>query len=57
MVIGLDLPKGTKILDVSKIFKDAEILYDAYSNQDVKVVKGKAIVDSDYDIVLLELKK
>ncbi|MCB0447105.1 MAG: alpha-amylase, partial [Gelidibacter sp.] len=57
VVIGLDLPKGTKILDVSKIFKDAEILHDAYSNQDVKVVKGKAIVDSDYDIVLLELKK
>ncbi|MEZ4792542.1 MAG: alpha-amylase family glycosyl hydrolase [Gelidibacter sp.] len=57
VVIGLDLPKGTKILDVSKIFKDAEILHDAYSNQDIKVKDGKVTIDSEYDIVLLELKK
>jgi alpha-amylase len=57
VVIGLDLPKGIKNLDVSKIFKDAEILRDAYSNKDVKVINGKVSVDSEYDIVLLELKK
>ncbi len=54
VVVGLDLPKGIKTLDVSKIFKDGEMLHDAYSNQNVTVSKGKVILDSEFDIVLLE---
>ena len=54
VVVGLDLPKGKKVLDVSKFFKDENILHDAYSNQDVKVNKGKVFVNSEFDIVLLE---
>ena len=54
IVIGLDLPKGIKTLDVSKIFKDGEMLHDAYSNQNVTVSKGNAVIDSEFDIVLLE---
>ncbi len=54
VLIGLDLPFGEKNLDVSKLFKDGEILYDAYSNQKVKVNNGKAIIDSDFGVVLLE---
>lgn len=57
VVIGLDLAKGEKVLDVSKVFKEGDQLHDAYSNQDVKVVNGKASIDSGFDIVLLELKK
>lgn len=57
VVIGLDLSKGEKVLDVSKIFKEDENLHDAYSNQNIKVKNGKVIIDSEYDIVLLELKK
>lgn len=56
VVVGLDMSKGTKTLDVSKIFKDGEIIYDAYSNQDITVNNGKAILNSEYDIVLLEKK-
>jgi alpha-amylase len=56
VVIGLDLPVGSKTLDVSKIFKDGDNLHDAYSNQDVSVRDGKVILNSDFNIVLLELK-
>ncbi len=55
VAIALDLPKGMKRLDVSKLFKENEQLHDAYSNQDVKVINGKVTIDSDYTIVLLEI--
>ena len=56
VVVGLDLEKGSKTLDVSKVFKDGDVLHDAYSNQDVEVKKGRVKVNSDYNIVLLENK-
>ncbi|GAA3614717.1 alpha-amylase family glycosyl hydrolase [Flavivirga amylovorans] len=54
VVIGLDLPKGKKALDVSKIFKNNEKIFDAYSQQNVVVKNGKVIIDSEFSIVLLE---
>lgn len=57
VVIGLDLPKGSKTLDVSHFFNNDEMLHDAYSYQDVKVVNGKVTITSDFDIVLLEKKR
>ena len=57
VVVGLDMVKGNKVLDVSKVFKDGEQLHDAYSYQDVNVKDGKATIDSEFDIVLLEMKK
>lgn len=54
VVIGLNLKQGSKSLDVSNIFKEGEQLHDAYSNQDIKVVNGKAEVNSKFKIVLLE---
>jgi len=54
VVVGLDLRLGKKELDVSKIYKDGTIIYDAYSNQIVEVKNGKAIIESEYNIVLLE---
>jgi len=56
VVVGLDLPKGEKILDISKVFEDGDLLFDAYSNQTVKVKSGKVILESDFEIVLLEKK-
>lgn len=56
VVVGLSLNKGTKTLDVSKIFKNGETLHDAYSDQDIKVVDGKARINSEFSIVLLERK-
>ena len=57
VVIGLDLNKGEKQLDVSKIFKDGDVLFDAYSNQSIEVKNGIIVIDSTYDIVLLEKNK
>lgn len=54
VVVGLDLPKGKKVLDVSGIFKEGETLLDAYSNKNVSVKNGKVILESNYDMVLLE---
>ena len=56
VVVGLDLPIGLKTLDVSKVFKDGDVVHDAYSNQDISVKNGTVLIDSDYDIVLLEIK-
>ncbi len=56
VVVGLNLNKGTKTLDVSKIFKDGEVLRDAYSNQEINVKNGNAVVNSEFNIVLLERK-
>ena len=57
VVVGLDLPKGRKEITVGTIFKKGTTLRDAYSGKTAKVSKGKIIIDSDFDIVLLESKK
>jgi len=54
VVIGLDLPNGKKTLDVSDVFNNGDALFEAYSNQNVKVKGGKVSLDSEFDIVLLE---
>ena len=56
VVVGLNLGKGNKTLDVSKVFKNGEKLHDAYSGQNIEVKKGKAVVNSEFNIVLLERK-
>jgi len=54
IVVGLDLFKGIKILDVSKLFSDGDMVHDAYSNQSAEVKNGKVALDSEFNIVLLE---
>ena len=54
VVIGFDLPKDKKVLDVSEVFADGVKLHDAYSNKTVRVKKGTVVIDSEYNIVLLE---
>ncbi|MBJ7882161.1 alpha-amylase family glycosyl hydrolase [Gelidibacter salicanalis] len=56
VVVGLELPIGMKTLDVSGVFKEGAIVRDAYSKQESKVIDGRVQIDSEYDIVLLELK-
>ncbi len=56
VIIGLDLPKGEKEIDVSSVFKNGDVLFDKYSNNTVKVNNGKAIISTEFNIVLLELK-
>ncbi|MEI6865163.1 alpha-amylase family glycosyl hydrolase [Flavicella sp.] len=57
VVVGLDLTKGIKKLNVSDVFENGSHLLDAYSNIEVVVDKGMVIIDSPFDIVLLALKK
>jgi len=56
VVIGLNLPKGKKSIDVSDVFAEGDILHDAYSSQDVEVTGGKLNFSSEYEIALLEKK-
>jgi len=54
VVIGLDLPKGEKEIKVSNLFKDKDKLIDAYSGKKVTVKNGIVVIDTKFDIVLLE---
>ena len=57
VVVGLDLTIGTKELLVGSIFANGTLLKDAYSDKEMIVSNGKVTVDTEFDIVLLELKK
>jgi alpha-amylase len=57
IIAGINLPKGNKVLHVSSVFKDGIILNDFYSNQRLEVKDGKVVLNSHFDIVLLEKNK
>ncbi|KFC58338.1 alpha-amylase family glycosyl hydrolase [Flavobacterium gilvum] len=57
VVIGLDLAKGKKEISVGSSFKEGAKVRDAYSGKTATVLNGKVSVDSEFDIVLLELHK
>lgn len=54
VVVALDITKGKKTLNVESVFKDGTKLRDAYSNQDAIVKDGKAVINSEFNMVLLE---
>ena len=54
VVIGLDLLKGEKVIDVSKVFEEGELLQDAYSGVKATVENGKITINSNANIVLIE---
>jgi alpha-amylase len=54
VVVGLDLPKGSKEISVGTIFEDGTKLKDAYSGKKVVVSNGKVSIETEFDIVLLE---
>jgi alpha-amylase len=56
-IIGLDLAKGKKEIPVGSAFKEGTKLRDAYSGKLSTVLNGKITIDSEFDIVLLEIKK
>ena len=55
VVVGLDLPKGKKSLNVKGFFGDGTTLYDTYSKTEVMVSNGKVTLENDFDIALLEV--
>jgi len=56
VIVGLDLPKGEKEILVSSIFNNGDVLLDKYSNNTAVVKDGKAVILTEFNIVLLELK-
>lgn len=54
VVIGIDLPKGDKVLDVATVFENGTTVLDFYSNTTVVVKDGKVVLNSANNIVLLE---
>ncbi len=57
VVIALDMPTGVKRVSVKGVFKDGTLLRDAYSDRTCIVSNGVALINSDFNIVLLEEKK
>lgn len=53
VVVGLDLPKGKKEINVNGIFADGAVLHEYYSGQSVTISAGKAVINSNFDIILL----
>ncbi len=54
LIVGLDLDKGKKIINVSTIFKDGTLVNDAYSGTESEVQNGSVSFDTPFTIVLLE---
>lgn len=54
VIVGLDLPKGEKVIDVSKVFEEGDKLQDAYSGVKATVENGKIIINSNANIILIE---
>ena len=57
VIVGLDLPKGTKEITVGTVFADGTQLKDAYSGKIATVSNGKVSITSEFDLILLEIKK
>ncbi|WP_299102154.1 alpha-amylase family glycosyl hydrolase [uncultured Winogradskyella sp.] len=56
VLIGLDLEKGKKVIDVSKIFEEGDVLNDTYSGKTATVENGEITIDSEFEVVLIEKK-
>jgi len=56
VVVGLELAKGKKTLALQNVFAEGTLLRDAYSGTTANVTNGEVVIDSPYDIVLLENK-
>ncbi len=54
VIVGLDLPKGEKSVEVAAHFSEGSLLHDFYSGTEVIVQGGKAKFSTPYEIVLLE---
>ena len=55
-VVGLDLPKGTKEVNVSGIWENGTRVRDAYSGATMPVINGIVSLTNDNSVVLLEKK-
>lgn len=54
VLVGLEMQKGQMVIDVTALAKDGETVRDMYSGVTQTVTDGKVLIDSMFDIVLLE---
>ncbi len=54
VIVGLSLRKGQKEINISTYFDEGDELRDAYSGQFAVVKDGKARINSDFEMLLLE---
>jgi len=57
VVVGLNLAKGKKTIATGTIFKNGTKVHDAYSGKTAVITNRTATIDSEFDLVLLEVKK
>ena len=54
VIVGLNLVKGKKSIAVGNLFSEGELLRDAYSGVEIKVINGKVELNTEQTLVLLE---
>lgn len=54
VVIGLDLAKGKKTINTGQVFQEGSLVTDHYSGLQTLVKNNEVIINSPFDIVLLE---
>jgi alpha-amylase len=57
VVVGLDMAKGKKELQVATVFKEGSKVKDTYSGKTATVINGKIVVETPFEVVLLEASK
>tara|TARA_B110001452_G_scaffold193119_1_gene163090 strand:- start:425 stop:2080 length:1656 start_codon:yes stop_codon:yes gene_type:complete len=57
VVIGINLPKGKKVIKISSVYKNTDKLFDFYSKKKVIIKDGIAYLDSPYEFILIEKMK
>ena len=57
VVIGINLPKGKKLIEISSVYKNTDHLFDFYSKKKLIIKEGIVYLDSPYEIVLIEKVK
>jgi len=55
VVVGLDLKPGKKQIELNGLFDKGTVLRDYYSGKTVSVQKGRVVLDTPHDMVLLGL--
>ena len=54
VMVGVDMPKGQMVINVSVFAEDGETIIDRYSGISQMVIDGKVTIDSSSDVVLFE---
>ncbi|MCF6240850.1 MAG: hypothetical protein L3J74_05835 [Bacteroidales bacterium] len=53
LLIGIDLPKGKKTIDINNFYKNGTVLFDYYSSKTTIVKDNKVHIETPFNIVLL----